>query len=55
VASFEDWFRKFERYVVPFAKQTLWDFISSTYDYVPLVCETKKAKARGEFAETAAR
>ena len=59
VSNYDEWFRKFERYVVPFAKQTLWDFVSSHYEYQPLEFETKTSKnwskGRSPVAETVAR
>jgi hypothetical protein len=56
VSNFEDWFRKFERCVVPFAKQTLSDFVGSSCGFQPLEFEPKtRTKGRTQFAETAAR
>jgi hypothetical protein len=57
VSNYDEWFRKFERYVVPFAKQTLWEFVSSHYEFQPVDFESKKtwSKGRTQLAETAAR
>ena len=59
VSNFDEWFRKFERNVVPFAKQSLWDFVGSTYEFLPLEFEAKtgtaRSKSRSQVAETAAR
>jgi hypothetical protein len=35
----EEWFKKFERFVLPLAKQTLADFISATFETLPLKFE----------------
>ena len=55
IANPEEWFRKFERSVIPFAKQTLWEFVSGTYEFQPVECEGRgRAKARTTTLEPAA-
>ena len=41
LTNFEDWFKRFERFVIPFAKQTLWEFVNSTSDFMPIEFEGK--------------
>jgi hypothetical protein len=58
VANLDEWFRKFERFVTPFAKQSLAEFIGGTYEFLPLKPETRKIKTwpqQQELAETVAR
>lgn len=57
VTNLEDWSRKFERFVNQFAKQSLWEFVSSTSDFQPIEFEGKgrSIKGRTPVAETMAR
>lgn len=48
VANIDEWFHRFETRVQPFAKQTLADFITKSFDYVPIKI---KAKPRMEVQE----
>lgn len=44
VTDFEDWYRAFEMCVDSFAKQTLMEFIASSYEYLPVKVEAKFTK-----------
>lgn len=50
VNNIDQWFHKFEMCVEPFAKQTLWDFVTKSYDFVPI---KSKVKTRTEVPEEA--
>jgi hypothetical protein len=57
VANVDEWFRKFERFVLPFAKQTLAEFVASGFEFQPLEFEQKtiKSKNRPQVAEALTR
>lgn len=38
----EDWLRKFERQVNPFAKQTFWEFVSSHDQFLPIQFDKRR-------------
>ena len=48
VQKVDEWLRKFERFVIGFAKQTLGEFICCSHDYIPLEFGKKFTKAPTE-------
>ena len=42
--NFEEWFRAFKTCVEPFAKQTLFDFVTSSYEFEPVHFKTEFTK-----------
>jgi hypothetical protein len=56
IVNLEEWFRKFERLVAPFARQTLSEFVASAHEFMPIEVEPKnKVKVRQPLAEPALR
>ncbi|MHC5002668.1 MAG: hypothetical protein ACYTJ0_06060 [Planctomycetota bacterium] len=42
IANVEEWFRKFERFVKPFARQSINEFVTTFREFQPLEVEKKK-------------
>jgi hypothetical protein len=41
IQNFEEWYRKFERCVEPFAQQSLMEFVTSSYERLPVHLESR--------------